>query len=168
MDVNTNRTRTFTTQIPDLVNSQQASDPTHPAKKHLTKRYSLKFIKCINRAVDKGEMAATLTPTSSDFSYPVQICRKVVIIVSVRPQFTRLCNRHKYKSNHRLEDEVSVPMEVFGVALDEVLGNVLLLLHLALDHDGVEELLHTVGVPLGDGQLLSNLLVLIKQLQKLF
>ena len=50
-------------------------------------------------------------------------------------------------------------MEV--VFLDEVLGDVLLL-QLALDHDGVEELLHTVSVPLGDGQFLSNLLILIK------
>ena len=62
-----------------------------------------------------------------------------------------------------MEADVFVPMEV--VFLDEVLGDVLLL-QIALDHDGVEELLHTVSVPLGDGQFLSNLLILIKQLQK--
>ena len=37
----------------------------------------------------------------------------------------------------------------------------------ALDHDGVQELLHGVGVPLVNGERLRHLLVLIKQLEEI-
>ena len=50
-------------------------------------------------------------------------------------------------------------------SLDKVLRNIILLLsYLCFDHDGVEELLHTVRVPLADGKLLRHLLIFIKQL----
>ena len=47
--------------------------------------------------------------------------------------------------------------------LDQVLCDIKILL-LVLHHDGVKELLHTVGVPLADGKLLRHLLIFIKQL----
>ena len=49
------------------------------------------------------------------------------------------------------------------LCLDQVLSDIKLLL-LIFHHDGVEELLHAVCVPLAYGELLRHLLIFIKQL----